>query len=52
MHGSPERISYQCGKGLQSSHLTFTVLIQSNPLNEPGSNQVFLGKYVLFITLQ
>ena len=54
MHGRPERISNQCGKGdrLQASHLTFAVLIQSNPLNGPGSNQVFIGKYILVITLQ
>ena len=40
------------GYRLQSSHLTFAVLIQSNPLNGPGSNQVFIGKYILVISLQ
>ena len=39
------------GSSIQSSHLTFAVLIQSNPLNGPGSNQVFIGNYILVITL-
>ena len=39
------------GYRLQYSHLTFAVLIQSNPLNGPGSNQVFIGKYISVITL-